>query len=81
MRVTPTTPTPEPKGTVTSEQPDNTYSASINPNDIKTVRVAGQVNSGGNTKVDMIEGSNKPSNLGQGQEQEPQAPKNIFRYN
>ena len=59
-RRTPTTTTPQPTETITSAKPDNTYSASINPNDIKTIKVAGQVNSGGDTKVDMIEGSNKP---------------------
>ena len=50
-RRTPTTTTPQPTETITSATPDNTYSASINPNDTKTVKVAGQVNSGGDTKV------------------------------
>lgn len=73
----PTTTTPEPKGTVTSEKPQE-FSASYTP---REMRVGGDVNAGGATKVDTIEKSNAPSNLGQGQNQVPETAKAPLRFN
>ena len=73
----PTTTTPEPKGTVTSEKPQE-FSASYTPREMK---VGGDVNAGGATKVDTIEKSNAPSNLGQGQNQVPETAKAPLRFN
>ena len=72
----PTDITPEPKGGITTEQPDQVVLAwKAQP---KQVIVWWDVNAGGNTKIDTIQKDNAPENLWQGQIQNNTTAKNII---